>query len=91
MLVLAVRRGIPGGRLDLKLTEDQRTDPATYTWTKIADTRNRYYCWPMMEDYLKGDVTDAAAGNLSTLGNVGDFNGDGREDITVGAHRGQSW
>ena len=81
------------GRLDLTLTIDQTVTPNVYTWAKTGDTRDRAYAWPMLSDYLRGDVNDAATGTLAAhlggLSNVGDFNGDGREDITVGAPNGR--
>lgn len=62
--------------------------PASTTLSPTSDTRDRYYCWPVLSDYIRGDTVDAPAGNLSGLANVGDFNKDGREDITVGAPAG---
>lgn len=74
------------GRVDLQLFIDQAVTPATYSWSKIAppDSRNRWFAWPVVSDFVHGDTTDAPAGKLSGLSNVGDFNGDGREDITAG-------
>ncbi len=73
------------GNVIIVRTEDQTQDPAVVTWTVESDTRDRWYCWPVVSDYVRGDGTEAPNGHLGGLANVGDFNGDYREDITVGA------
>lgn len=76
---------------DVVLTMTTDTDVnnnITITWS-ANDQRERWYCWPVVSDYVQGDAAEAPNGtanaHLGGLANVGDFNGDFREDITVGA------
>jgi len=75
------------GDLRVELVTDQGQGGAQ-SYRNPDDQRTRWYCWPMVSDFISGDADDAPQASLGGLANVGDFNGDGREDFTVGAPNG---
>jgi len=79
---------VPSGEWDVELQHNTADD--TYTWRPTINKLDRGYAWPMLTDILTGDDGIGTRTALGGLANVGDFNGDGREDFTVGAPDGLS-
>jgi hypothetical protein len=77
------------GSMTFTITIRQQTPPLPdLVSVSVSDSTLRMWGWPVLSDYIAGDLMDAATGNLGGLANVGDFNNDDREDITVGAPNG---
>lgn len=84
---------VGAGDYSMQIDIDATTSPPGIKKSLVSDARERAYIYPMFFDCIEGyndrsrfpTAPGELLGHLRGLANAGDFNGDSREDITIGA------